>query len=88
VAAAGAVVLDRLVLKLRADLTPSQGRRLATLVAEGLGRAVAGAGAAPAVSRDAVRVEVAAGEPGEPVERLAERIVAETLRQWNETAAF
>jgi hypothetical protein len=69
--------VERLALKL-SGLSEWEGRRLARMIAEGLGAASLPEG----LSRDvgALRLQVEA-QPGDALERLAQQIVAEVLRQ-------
>ena len=67
--------LDRLTLRL-AGLSEAQGRRLAQLVGEHLACATP---PAPAGTADAIRVTLEA-QPGEALESMAQRIVAQMLR--------
>ena len=67
--------LDRLTLRL-AGVSPADGRRLATLVGHGLAAATA---PATGGTSDALSLAITA-RPGEPIERLAHRIVVELVR--------
>lgn len=70
------LVIERLALKL-SGLTEPQGRHLARLLTETLAARLP-AGSAASIGQLQVRV---APSPGEPLETLAERLVAEVLRQ-------
>ena len=75
------LVIDRLALKL-SGLSESQGRQLARLLSEGFAAAPLPEGATGSTSR--LQVDVRA-RPGEPLEALSERIVAQVLRELQRT---
>jgi hypothetical protein len=69
--------IDRLTLKL-SGISEGDGRRLAQLIAEGLGTMPISMGGL--LHLDAMQVNVGAG-PGSSVDMLAKQIVADVLRQ-------
>ncbi|MCY1078699.1 hypothetical protein [Archangium lansingense] len=75
------LIIDRLALKL-SGLNESQGRQLARLLSEGFAAASLPEGAS--ASTDRLQVDVRA-RPGEPLEALSERIVAQVLRDLQRT---
>jgi hypothetical protein len=75
-----AVTIDRLTLKL-SGLTTEQGRHLSMLIGNGL------AGANIGASGEAAQIKVAAAAPreGETLKLLADRLVADILRELERT---